>query len=259
MQKYISWRTQAVVTTSTWGGESRHLISGLKNAKWLIRWVNLDPGRTELASPTGEVRLLIFTPGPFSLISGLCSQRALKKIKTLKLGFQIWVLQASLETLSSIWDQMFFLLLEPQKGQWHKILKSNTLTGGGGGECHDKVAKLSSGGPWTIRDPGSCVWDSWFEFPGYFSHISLGSGGEECLTVQYWIFVLASTFPTLEQIRLSFLILPPLTGRGLALLLGKLHHFLLSRHCMCTFQSNSLLLYKQHSLFPNFRQSCVLS
>lgn len=52
----------------------------------------------------------------------------------------------------------------------------------------------------------------------------------------------------------------PTDWKGVGLTPGEApHHFLLSRHCLWTFQSNRFPLYKQHRLFPNFSPSCVFS
>lgn len=55
MHKYVSRRTQAEVVTSICGTREEALISGLKNAKWFIRRMDLDLGRMEFAlAPCGS-------------------------------------------------------------------------------------------------------------------------------------------------------------------------------------------------------------
>lgn len=65
--------------------------------------------------------------------------------------------------------------------------------------------------------------------------------------------------PTLEQISLFFLILPPFPGRGLTLL-GRLLTIFFCLGSACTLSKATLCLSTNSiTLFPNFRPSRVVS
>lgn len=102
-----------------------------------------------------------------------------------------------------------------------------------------------------MRNPGSCLWDSWPAFlgvgilqdPNASSHPHLGRWEMVCPTVQlkHPVFVLVSIFPTQEQMEEAVLADSISSDwKEVCLSPVKVSDHLLSKHSLYLFQSNSL-------------------